>query len=219
MVIAIDYGEKRCGYAFGKNGILKSGVVETGNLLDFLSSLDFETLVFGLPLSMSGRYSCQTFRVLEVAEKVKNELKTRVFLVDERLSTKMAHEILKSTRGSTPVDAVSASLILDGFLKNPTASYSIPDTIPKVILSPLEADSVLVHEVPDPDVLNFISSSRIDVLQSDPYIAYLFKKRVRFVERFERFLEGEYDIILTWKAKEELFELLKEGGELVKLRP
>ncbi len=214
MIIAVDFGDRRCGYAIGEGYVSEVGVVETRKLMDFLVSSKPDEVVFGLPLSMSGRYSCQTFKVVERAHEVKMRLGVRVFLVDERLSTKMAHDILRRTRGNTPVDAVSASLILENFLSSPSSSYPIPDEIPRVRIEPIRAGSVLIHEVPDPGVLDYVESEELDVLQSDPYTAYLFKKRVRFVERFERFLKGGYDIIVTWRASEDLEDLLAENGKI-----
>ncbi len=217
MIVAIDYGEKRCGYAFGKSIASEVGVVPSGDLLNFLKSLDLEIVVFGLPLSMSGRYSCQTFKVLEIAEKVKEKLDVEVRLVDERLSTRMAHEILKATKGSTPVDAVSASLILENYLKNPENSYEIPDSIPKIEIDRIEGNRILVHQIRDPGVLDFLIADEIDVLQKDPYIAYLFHKRTgRKIERYEDYLDGGYDIILTGEDAD-LGYLLSPEGNLIRV--
>ncbi len=217
MIIAIDYGKKRCGYAAGVMFPSKVGVVDREKLFTFLKDLNPEKIVFGLPFSMSGRYSCQTFEVIEVAQSVFKKLKKPVFLVDERLSTKMAHSILKESKGKIAVDAVSASILFENFINSPTNLYRIREEIPRVSIERIEADSVLVHNVEDPTILDNINARKLDVMEYDPYIAYLFKKRVRFVERFERFLEGKYDVIVT-PEPEKVKELLKDGGRIIRAR-
>ncbi len=217
MKVAVDYGSKRCGVAWGKEFPSRKDVVSRKDLLPFLKDLSPSLVIFGLPLSMSGRYSCQTFEAIKLAEKVRFSLRVPVYLVDERLSTKMAHDILKKTGSSTPVDAVSASLIFESFSKNPEGAYMVYDEVPKVEIPDIAGDAVLIHEVPDTSVLEHIHAERLDVLQSDPYVAYLFKKKVRFVERFEDFLEGDYDIILTTNPGR-VRDLLSGDGRLITVR-
>ena len=197
MILAIDYGKKRCGYAYGEIFPSKLGVASPSEVLEILEELKPEVVVVGLPLSMSGRYSCQTFEVMEFAEKIHN-LGFKVRLVDERLTTKTAHEILRSTGGNSPVDAVSASIIFEVYSKNPDSSYEIPEYLPRVDVEEIEAESVLLYNVPDPGTLERLKADRIEVLQEDPYIAYLFKKKVRFVERDIEMLKGPYDVCLVF---------------------
>ena len=217
MIVAIDYGKKRCGYASGVMFPSKIGVVDREKLFAFLKDLNPEKIIFGLPFSMSGRYSCQTFEVVEVAETIFKKLKKPVFLVDERLSTKMAHLILKESKGKMAVDAVSASILFENFVNSPINVYRIREDVPRISVGCIEADSVLVHNVEDPTILDNINAKTLDVMEYDPYIAYLFKKRVRFVERFERFLEGKYDVIITPEPKK-VKELLKDGGRIIRAR-
>ena len=114
------------------------------------------------------------------------------------------------------MDAVSASLIFETYSKNPESAYEIPDELPKVNLDIIEAESALVYNVPDPGVLEKLKADRIEVLQEDPYIAYLFKKRVRFVERDPEMLKGPYEICLTFGS---IHPRLSEiCGEILKVR-
>ncbi len=215
MVVAIDYGKKRCGYAVGERFVNRNGVIETPKLLGFLSNLKPDVVVFGLPLSMSGRYSMQTFEAVEKAEVVAKKLKVDVYLKDERLSTRMAHSILKNTKGKTPVDAVSASLIFESFIASPESSYKIETILPDIeFREGIYGKNVLIHNVPSVKVLDFVEAENVDVLQENPYIAYLFKKRVEFVERFERFLKGPYDVIITTDP-EKIKDFLQPEGKLL----
>ncbi len=214
MKLAVDYGRKRCGYAIGEMTPAKAGVTDPEGILRIVRDMKPDAVILGLPLSMSGRYSCQTFEVLEFADKLK-KMGFDVFLVDERLTTKMAHDILKESRGNTAVDAVSASLIFESFVENPGASYKIPKELPKVEMNEeIRGKKVLILNVPDPSVLDRVEAEELDVLQRDPYFAYLFKKRVRFVERFEEFLKGPYDTVIA--CSDDFDEdLLEDGGKAV----
>jgi hypothetical protein len=109
----------------------------------------------------------------------------------------MAHEMLKATKSNTPVDAMSASILLDTFVRNPDASYSIPKKLPKIEPVEITAESVLVYNVPNPEILKSIRAEKMKIFQNDPYIAYLFKKIVDFVERDASMLDGEYDMVVT----------------------
>jgi putative Holliday junction resolvase len=196
MILAIDYGKKRCGYAYGEISPAKIGVKSPKETVQLVKDLKPDVIVVGLPLSMSGRYSCQTFEVMKFVEKLL-KYDSNIKLVDERLSTKMAHEMLKMTRNNTPVDAVSASILLDTFVRNPNASYSVPKKLAKIKPVKITGENVLVFNVPNPNVLNLIQAEEIKVFQEDPYIAYLFKKNVEFVERDLNMLDEEYDVIVT----------------------
>ncbi len=213
MILAVDFGKKRCGYAYGEIQPSSMGVTSKRGIEKLAADLKPSIIVVGLPLSMSGRYSCQTFESIDFAKRLKDR-GFDVRMVDERLSTKIAHEILRRSRSSKPVDAISASLIFENFMKNPDAALKIPDDLPKVDLEHVTGKRVLVHNIPDVSVLDRIEAQEIDVLQEDPYVAYLFKKRVNFVERFEEFLRGDYDIIIT-SNPERVENLLSDGGKIV----
>lgn len=213
MILAIDFGKKRFGYAYGEIQPSNIGVTSKKGIEKMAVDLKPSVIVVGLPLSMSGRYSCQTFESIDFAKKLKDK-GFDVRMVDERLSTKIAHEILRKSKSSKPVDAVSASLIFENFIRNPDAALKIPDDLPKFDIDHIDGKRVLIHNIPDVSILDRIKAKKIDVLQENPYIAYLFKKRVNFVERFEEFLEGDYDIIITAEP-EKVENLLSRGGKIV----
>ncbi len=213
MIFAVDFGKKRCGYAYGEVQPSAIGVTSKKGIERMVSELKPSVIVVGLPLSMSGRYSCQTFESIDFAKKLK-DMGFDVQMVDERLSTKMAHEILRKSKSGKPVDAISASLIFENFVKNPDVALKIPDDLPKFDIDHVRGKRILIHNIPDVSVLNKVQAQEIDVLQEDPYIAYVFKKRVRFVERFEEFLKGDYDIIITTDP-ERVKKLLSSDGRIV----
>lgn len=52
-------------------------------------------LVFGLPISLSGRYSHQTYLTVEAALNIKEQLGCQIYFVDERLTTTSLFNELK----------------------------------------------------------------------------------------------------------------------------
>jgi len=62
-IIAIDYGKSKCGYAIGTMFVSESGTVKTSDIQKKMEK--FREIVLGLPLSMSGNYSTQTFEVIK----------------------------------------------------------------------------------------------------------------------------------------------------------
>jgi putative Holliday junction resolvase len=208
-LIAIDYGEKRCGIALGENVPSRIFTVERSKVFDLLVQSDVATIVVGMPLSMSGRYSQQTFECIAFAEKIRKKLRKEVFLVDERLSSRMF-------QGRKNVDGLSAAEIFERFVARGTAVHQL--------LEPEKVSDATVEEVQNYQgklLIAHLSDTRLCrescvVLQKEPYYAYLFHKKGCHVERDERFLEqlAPFDIIVTRRGSN-LERLLKLGGKML----
>jgi len=208
-LIAIDYGEKRCGIALGENVPSRIFTVERSKVFDLLVQSDVATIVVGMPLSMSGRYSQQTFECIAFAEKIRKKLRKEVFLVDERLSSRMF-------QGRENVDGLSAAEIFERFVARGTAVHQL--------LEPEKVSDATVEEVQNYQgklLIAHLSDTRLCrescvVLQKEPYYAYLFHKKGCHVERDERFLEqlAPFDIIVTRRGSN-LERLLKLGGKML----
>jgi len=208
-LIAIDYGEKRCGIALGGNVPSWIFTVERSKVFEVLTRYDASTVVVGMPLSMSGRYSRQTFECIAFAEKIKKKFRKEVFLVDERLSSRMF-------QGRENVDGLSAAEIFERFVAHGTGIYQLREP-EKVYDETIEE----VHRCPGKLLIAHLSDTRLCrencvVLQEEPYHAYLFHKRGCHVERDERFLEqfAPFDIIVTRRGSN-LERFLKSGGRMV----
>jgi len=124
--IAFDVGSARIGVAIcDPDGILATPlerIDRTGDELERVKSLlvDYEPVAIyvGLPISLEAKFTQSTFDALYFAEDVETMTTTRVRLVDERLSTKMAqanlHEAGRNTKNSRAViDSASAVEILE----------------------------------------------------------------------------------------------------------
>ena len=206
MIVAVDYGERKCGVAFGEILPQKSLVIPTKNLKEFIRKLKPDKIIFGLPLSMSGKYTQQTFKTVAVAFKFSKEYET--YLCDERLTTKIGERISKRD------DAVSAALIFQSFFENSSVCEKVTDPRKKVDLALEKVDGeVLLYEFPDPS-LN-IEAREVDVVTKNPVLAYFYSKNGYFVGR--ELWEKKYDLIISGKNCEELKKYLKENGRLVRL--
>jgi putative Holliday junction resolvase len=124
--IAFDVGSARIGVAIcDPDGILATPldrIDRTGDELDRVKLLLNEyapvAIYVGLPISLDAKFTQSTYESLYFAEDIETITTTRVRLVDERLSTKMAqanlHESGRNTRTSKAViDSASAVEILE----------------------------------------------------------------------------------------------------------
>jgi putative Holliday junction resolvase len=124
--IAFDVGRARIGVAIcDPDGILATPldrIDRTGDELDrvklLLNEYEPVAIYVGLPISLDAKFTQSTYESLYFAEDIETITTTRVRLVDERLSTKMAqanlHESGRNTRTSKAViDSASAVEILE----------------------------------------------------------------------------------------------------------
>ncbi|AFG34788.1 Holliday junction resolvase RuvX [Fervidobacterium pennivorans subsp. shakshaketiis] len=170
-LIAIDYGKSKCGYAIGSVFVAESGTIKTADLVKKIERYD--TVLFGLPLSMSGNYSTQTFEVIKFALKIKNSGK-KVLLLDERVTTKMAKSFEKKDD-----DRFSAEQLLLEYIQNPDRAIELKEY--KVLESkPVFCNFAVFIEVPYDG--SFSVREGIG-FSKDPYIAYTLYKHGIFVYR------------------------------------
>ncbi len=130
-VLAIDYGDARTGIAIsdamgmivGKTAVIhsrnaKKTAQEIGRLVKESGA---ERLVMGFPRNMDGSEGPRAALYKEFALLVEQECAMEVVLWDERRTTVEAHNILSDCnyhgkKRKNTVDAVAASLILEGYL-------------------------------------------------------------------------------------------------------
>jgi len=129
--MGLDYGEKRIGVAISDpTGFLaqplktihyqsqKEAIEEICQLVE---AHQVAEVVLGLPLTLAGGDSRKTREVREFAEKLRAKLPVPLKLLDERLTTRQAHQVLRQM-GKKPgkhrdiVDQIAAQYILQTFL-------------------------------------------------------------------------------------------------------
>ncbi len=130
-VLAIDYGDARTGLAFSDLlGILCGEAVTINEwnaerLADTIAEMakqrQVETLVLGLPKNMDGSEGARAEKCRAFKALLEERTGLSVVLWDERRSSIEAHNILhavgkKEKKHKNTVDAVAASLLLEGYL-------------------------------------------------------------------------------------------------------
>ena len=130
-IMAIDYGDARTGVAISDAmGLLagfttvihsrKSDVVQE-ELVKLIAQHKVEELVMGIPRNMDGTEGPRADLYREFASQLEEKSGMTVHLWDERRTTIEAHQILhaggkKMKQHKNTVDAVAATLILEGYL-------------------------------------------------------------------------------------------------------
>ena len=127
--LAIDVGKVRVGLAISDfHGILASPLttIPRDSLSESLEALfnsveEFEDLLeiyVGLPINMKGEMTCSTQDALLLANQVASATKVPVRLIDERLTTSLANQQLRSLGKSqrdarSSIDQMAAVAILE----------------------------------------------------------------------------------------------------------
>ena len=132
--LGLDLGTKTLGVAItDKSNILASPLktirfnfedyyAPIGELREIIEKNAITEIVLGNPINMDGTKGFASDRSLRFKEILEKEFNLPVNLIDERLSSLEAHNIL-STNGKKEinhkknVDAVAATIILESFLK------------------------------------------------------------------------------------------------------
>ena len=130
-ILAIDYGQKRAGIAVTDplqliaNGLTTVHVKDVWEfLLNYLKSETVDCIVVGEPRTMQNQPS-DAARFIEpfVARLRKNFPNLKIERMDERFTSKMAHEVMLTgglkklqRQNKSLVDTISATLILQSYM-------------------------------------------------------------------------------------------------------
>ena len=130
-VMGVDYGDARTGIAVsdllcslvGITAVIHSRNMEKtiSQICEMVTESDVGELVVGLPKNMDGTEGTRAELCREFAQKLKEATGLPVAMWDERRTTVEAHNILSQhnyhgKKRKDTVDAVAASLILEGYL-------------------------------------------------------------------------------------------------------
>ena len=130
-IMGIDYGDARTGIAIsdllcsivGSTAVLNSHNREKlmGDILRLCQENNVGQIVVGLPKNMDGTEGERAKRCREFADELAARSGIKVTMWDERRTTVEAHNILSQhnyhgKKRKNTVDAVAASLILEGYL-------------------------------------------------------------------------------------------------------
>lgn len=132
-IMALDYGDARTGVAIsdllcsivGSTCVIPSKNREKAmaDILRLAQENSVGTIVVGLPRNMDGTEGPRAELCREFAELIKEASGLSVVMWDERRTTVEAHNILSQhnyhgKKRKNTVDAVAASLILEGYLNS-----------------------------------------------------------------------------------------------------
>ena len=130
-IMGIDYGDARTGVAIsdllcsivGTTYVVPSRVRENAvaDIVRLARDNDVGTIVVGLPKNMDGTEGSRATLCREFAEVLREATGLEIAMWDERRTTVEAHNILSEhnyhgKKRKNTVDAVAASLILEGYL-------------------------------------------------------------------------------------------------------
>ena len=130
-IMGIDYGDARTGIAVSDllcSLVGTTKVIHSRNMdktiaavCDLLQGSDIGEIVVGLPKNMDGTEGARAELCKEFAQKLREATGLPVAMWDERRTTVEAHNILSQhnyhgKKRKETVDAVAASLILEGYL-------------------------------------------------------------------------------------------------------
>lgn len=132
-VMAVDYGDARTGVAVsdetrtlvGDAWVIaeKNAEALAGKIADEARRRGVSLVVLGYPRNMNGSVGDRALKSEKLAGVLRGQHGLEVELWDERLTTVDAHRILTETgsfgkKRKRTVDAVAASLILEGYLRS-----------------------------------------------------------------------------------------------------
>ncbi len=131
-LMGLDIGKKRIGIALSdplkitaqgyETYIRQSAEKDTEHYKKIISEYNVETIIIGLPRTLSGGIGIAAEDIIKYCNMIKEELPVPIIMYDERMSSAHAHRIFdegnvrhKNRRGS--IDMMAASIILSDYMK------------------------------------------------------------------------------------------------------
>jgi putative Holliday junction resolvase len=130
-VVALDVGEARIGVAVSDPSLTTALPLTVITRLDLYKDIDrilevaeeygADTIVCGLPLTLSGEEGPQAVETKTFADALLTKTSARVIYQDERFSTReaervMAEQHVKPAKRKTIVDKIAAAILLQTYL-------------------------------------------------------------------------------------------------------
>jgi len=133
IVIGLDLGDKTLGIAKSDSSQIIASSYDTlrfenndfqdalNKLAKVVAELKPEKIILGLPKNMDGSIGFQAQKVLDFKTMIEEKLNLDVELIDERLTSKMAHSVMieadfSRKKRKQRVDKLAATLILQSYL-------------------------------------------------------------------------------------------------------
>jgi putative Holliday junction resolvase len=132
-VVALDYGSARCGVAVSDPTRTLATPLDPvvrpatrrgfGRLVALIGELEADTVLVGLPLSLSGGDSEQTRETRAFVQRLRDRLNVPIEVYDERFTTKLA----RRSGGAKAEDSRAAAVLLEEWLTRGPSNEPHPD--------------------------------------------------------------------------------------------
>lgn len=122
-ILALDYGTARIGCAISDpTGTLATPIAaieppEVEEVARLATEREVETIVVGLPVSLSGEDSAQTELTRAFAADLGEAVEIPVETWDERFTTRMAAQTRRDTGAGSAEDSIAAAHLLESYLQ------------------------------------------------------------------------------------------------------
>jgi len=122
-ILSIDFGSKFCGLAFSPDAkvVFPLKIIETEKIENELKKIiqekNIQKIIFGFPIYSNKEENILCKRILEFAEILENIFEYPILFVDEKLSTKIAKNILDQKKIKSRTDDIAAMKILEFYLQ------------------------------------------------------------------------------------------------------
>jgi len=139
-ILGVDYGSERVGLSLSDPlGIIASPIEALKNDQSLMNNIQqlsvreqVNLIVVGMPFNLKGEHAQKAQEVQEFIDTLKSEVGIEVAVWDERFTTTMAHQTMR-TMGTKKkerqkkdgrIDSMAAAIILQGFLDHTKHSLS-----------------------------------------------------------------------------------------------
>ncbi|MFO7883007.1 MAG: Holliday junction resolvase RuvX [Kosmotogaceae bacterium] len=185
--LGVDFGTKRIGLAVSIKSVeMPFETITVDNykkkIHEIVNTKDIDTIVVGLPVSMSGRYNEISLKAISFALKIFKAVNKPVWLFDERLSTESSRYTAATRKSfNNNKDSLSALNILRRFNPDSTNAHKIVDDFPCWIpdWDDLSNEQLLVYHPDNPEIIFSLGEvvEKLKILTDDPQIFFLLKKK------------------------------------------
>lgn len=139
VFLGIDYGQKKIGLSISDNSnkialsyktIYQTSSDVAKEIANIINELSINCIVIGYPLEISGNEGKACQNVLKFCDTTLKTIEIPIFLQDERFSTKIIGQALRSTkvktkRMNTLEDSLAAASILQTTLNQINSAYGL----------------------------------------------------------------------------------------------
>lgn len=127
-ILAIDYGERRIGLAYGYEEIKVAVALDylennedTFNLLQkIIEDKEIQKIILGYPIALKGHKTQKTLETEAFCEKLSSHISIPILKIDERLTSVQAHKIfqnagISSKKSRQKIDSSAACILLNQY--------------------------------------------------------------------------------------------------------